>query len=190
MPSMTGFWWHTHHVQMTSHTPLCARCFVRAISAHAAHLSSNCSRPLRSCCLFKRVHLLLYAVIAFTLSFALPVTVYTSRWTSRRGQLPNRKWVTDIQCPLAGSSLLLLPDRSQIDQIRNNKVHQSDEWLILIININGFTFNTNDIRVLFQIIGGFCSYQMCTIIFKNLKVFVESCKYISICIFSNRFDLN
>ena len=26
------------------------------------------------------------------------------------------------------SSLLLLPDRSQIDQIRNNKVHHSDEW--------------------------------------------------------------
>ena len=78
-----------------------------------------CSGPLRSCSLFKRVHLLLYAVVAFSLLFA--------RWTSRNGQLPIRKWVTDFQCSLAGSSLLLLPDRSQIDQIRNNNVHHSND---------------------------------------------------------------
>ena len=40
--------------------------------AHAAYRSSHCSGPLRSCCLFKRVHQLLYAVIAFSLLFALP----------------------------------------------------------------------------------------------------------------------
>ena len=88
--------------------------------AQAAHRPSNCSGPLLSCCLFKRVHLLLYAVIAFCLLFALQLQ---SRWTSRRGQLPYRRWVTDIQSSLAGCSLLLLSDRSQFDY----NVQHSDE---------------------------------------------------------------
>ena len=32
------------------------------------------------------------------------------------------------QCSLAGSSFLLLPDKSHIDQIRANIVHHSDEY--------------------------------------------------------------
>ena len=88
------------------------------------HRPSNCSGPPRACCLFKRVHLLLYAVIAFSLLFALPITVSLNE--SERSTV-NRRWVTDIQCLLAGSSLLLLSDRSHIIASFDNNSHHSDE---------------------------------------------------------------